>query len=214
MSEIETEPPATAGVDRRKALKRIAAGGAVAWTAPTLLSSKAHAVEFIPGGCTAKCTPIIAPPSASGVSASVCCGATIVNRFVRATYAIVPNCPCSPLVAARITNSVATYTGPITGTVTNMEIVTNANSGSSVDLCLRLPASIINPTGSVPPGTISIRHTYIAFCQDRAGRTIDRNCTAVDVAFSWNPGFAACGAAGGVSGVTSSVGGCTDTCIP
>ena len=45
------------GFDRRSALKKAAAAGTIAWTAPTILSETAHAVQILPGGCTAKCTP-------------------------------------------------------------------------------------------------------------------------------------------------------------
>lgn len=42
------------GIGRRSALTKAAAAGAVVWSAPTVLSSTAQAVEFL-GACTAKC---------------------------------------------------------------------------------------------------------------------------------------------------------------
>jgi hypothetical protein len=57
MSETTTESEVNPNrIDRRSALKKAAVGGAIAWTAPTVLSSKVSAVEFI-DGCTAKCAP-------------------------------------------------------------------------------------------------------------------------------------------------------------
>ena len=46
------------GIDRRSALKKAAVAGAIAWTAPAILSSHVHATDFIPGTmCTARCLP-------------------------------------------------------------------------------------------------------------------------------------------------------------
>lgn len=45
------------GIDRRSALKKAAVAGAIGWVAPAILSDTAHAVEVLPGGCTAKCQP-------------------------------------------------------------------------------------------------------------------------------------------------------------
>ena len=54
----------SSGMDRRSALKKVAVGGAIAWTAPTVLSSKASAA---PGGfCTPKCFPGQSAPNVTG----------------------------------------------------------------------------------------------------------------------------------------------------
>jgi hypothetical protein len=45
------------GFDRRAALKKAAAAGAITWVAPSIVSDKALAVDSLPGGCTAKCAP-------------------------------------------------------------------------------------------------------------------------------------------------------------
>lgn len=52
----KTDDLLSTGLDRRSMLKKAAVGGAIAWTAPALLSSRASAVDFI-GACTAKCAP-------------------------------------------------------------------------------------------------------------------------------------------------------------
>lgn len=53
MNEIIQEDPVTASIDRRSALKKVAIGGAIAWSAPTLMSSRASASEV--AFCTPKC---------------------------------------------------------------------------------------------------------------------------------------------------------------
>lgn len=57
MEWFPRRPPSTSGIDRRSALKKVAAAGAIAWVAPSIISNTAHAVDFLPGGCTEKCAP-------------------------------------------------------------------------------------------------------------------------------------------------------------
>lgn len=57
MADLDTT---RSGIDRRTLIKRSAAAGAVAWVAPTVLATPAHAVDFIPGTtCTLKCVPVV-----------------------------------------------------------------------------------------------------------------------------------------------------------
>jgi hypothetical protein len=65
MSDIleQTETP-SGGFDRRSALKKAAVAGAVAWTAPMVLSSRASAAGD--GFCTPKCDPETTPVLLAG----------------------------------------------------------------------------------------------------------------------------------------------------
>jgi hypothetical protein len=64
----ETSGALTDPMDRRSALKKAAAAGAIAWTAPMILSSTAHA-DHDPAGngvCTPSCAPGAFTPTFSG----------------------------------------------------------------------------------------------------------------------------------------------------
>lgn len=54
---IEQTESTPNGIDRRSALKKVAVGGAVAWSVPTVLSSRVSAAG---DACTLKCAPDIA----------------------------------------------------------------------------------------------------------------------------------------------------------
>jgi len=58
-------------IDRRKALQKAAVAGAVAWSAPLILSETAHAQ---PGVCTPKCRPA-GTPALGAATANVTCDA-------------------------------------------------------------------------------------------------------------------------------------------
>jgi hypothetical protein len=95
---VEQTEPSPGGIDRRSALKKAAVAGAVAWTAPMVLSSRVSAGD---GFCTPKCDPDTAPTVLSGcaycldgnskvpkltlgvegVGACGACGGTSVTRF-------------------------------------------------------------------------------------------------------------------------------------
>ncbi len=54
MTEI-TDTSERSALDRRSAIKKVAVGGAIAWTAPAVLSSRVSAQEVT---CTPKCRPV------------------------------------------------------------------------------------------------------------------------------------------------------------
>lgn len=82
------------GIDRRSALKKAAAAGAIAWTAPTILSETARAQT--PGTCTPKCLPL---GSGTGLARAV---ATCTGQGLTRTITLNVNlsgiqtftCPC------------------------------------------------------------------------------------------------------------------------
>ena len=93
-------------MDRRSMLRRAAVSGAIAWTAPTVMSETAHAVDFLPGTtCTAKCSPTIGSGSQVGGQLEVlACQQTFFSQIVRARATLTTTgieCPCggSPTVA-------------------------------------------------------------------------------------------------------------------
>ena len=77
-------------VDRREALKKSAAAGAVAWVAPTLVSSRALAQD---GVCTPKCAPLGTPTYTTSGPTGSCGGSYIVTIVINPVQGSV-TCPC------------------------------------------------------------------------------------------------------------------------
>lgn len=97
MNADHSTPP---GIDRRGALRKAAVGGAIAWTAPTLLTSHAVAQTF--DVCSAPCAPVEVSDVTVSVSVDIePCGAgnpgdQAVFGAVTQTAATGAPCPCSP----------------------------------------------------------------------------------------------------------------------
>jgi hypothetical protein len=135
------------GIDRRSALKKAAVAGTVAWTAPTILSSKTHAVEFI-DGCTAKCQPNNQATVSFTVEVEPCIAGTppgqqVVRGVVTQEGSAGQPCPCSQ---------------------GNIQIV-NPTPGQIVPLA---------PNPGNWDGVLSVGVNIICF--DRAGNEIIVNC--------------------------------------
>ncbi len=89
-------------LNRRAALTKVAAGGAVAWSAPTILSSRALAVDV--SACTARCAPF----DTTGVTVSISVeiepctpgspGQEPVFGTITQTASSGAPCPCSPSI--------------------------------------------------------------------------------------------------------------------
>lgn len=82
------------GVDRRSALKKAAAAGAISWVAPAMISESARAQT--PGTCTPKCLPL---GSGTGLArGSATCDGTGVRRVITFTVNLTGvqtfTCPC------------------------------------------------------------------------------------------------------------------------
>jgi hypothetical protein len=114
-------PDTTTGIDRRSALKKAAAAGAIAWTAPTILSNTAHAQT--PGTCTPKCLPL---GSGSGLAtASATCTGNGIRRTITLNIDLSAvqtfTCPCGgqPTVTSRTcTSNVGSCNVGAGGTIT------------------------------------------------------------------------------------------------
>jgi hypothetical protein len=92
-----TEQPAPltpSGIDRRSVLKKVAVGGAVAWAAPTVLSTRASAQE----ACTLKCAPVGGVVVSASVRVSPCGpgapGTQPVNGVITSISATPDSCGC------------------------------------------------------------------------------------------------------------------------
>jgi hypothetical protein len=185
MSEIDettgTEPATKpGGVDRRAALKKVAIGGAVAWTAPTLLSSTASAqVPF----CTPKCEPT--PAIFVNIVAALYCN-TNGAKWVQIRFGLNGvTCPCGGsgdpvLVLATVSGGNATVKPESTfGTIIIGGPGNGALGNGSYDGSIRFQTS----------------------CVDRDGDTIVRFCTYT-YSFTFSPGDGPCSQGTNVGAVT------------
>lgn len=109
------------GLDRRSALKKAAAAGAIAWTAPTILSNDAHAQT--PGTCTPKCLPIGAGTGLARASAT--CSGQGVNRTITLLVDLSAvqtfTCPCggdATVISTSCTSNVGTCSVGDGGSIT------------------------------------------------------------------------------------------------
>jgi len=95
MSQITEQAEATsAGIDRRSALRKVAIGGAVAWSAPAVLSSRVSAQE----ACTGKCAPVGGVVVSATIRISECepgaPGTQPVNGVITSITAEADSCGC------------------------------------------------------------------------------------------------------------------------
>lgn len=94
------------GIDRRAALKKVAVGGAVAWAAPTVLSSRVSAQE----ACTLKCAPVGGVVITATVTISVCAdgipaGQQPVNGVIGSITAEAGSCGCGGTPTVELLNA-------------------------------------------------------------------------------------------------------------
>ncbi len=129
LPDHEPESAGRPGIDRRAALKKAAAAGAVAWTAPIVLSSTASAQVV----CTLACAPTVAT-TVTGTATSQPCVAGIPPGQQPILFVITINtgggatCPCGgnptflvvPSIVTAVQNQpgTSTRTFPVTITVT------------------------------------------------------------------------------------------------
>jgi hypothetical protein len=78
------------GIDRRSALKKVAVGGAVAWAAPTVLSSRVSAQE----ACTLKCAPIGGLSVSVDILIAACVPGTAVVGTIADIELVLGSCGC------------------------------------------------------------------------------------------------------------------------
>lgn len=174
-----TETPAPERVDRRSALKKAAAAGTIVWAAPTVLSSTAHAAEFIPGTpCTLKCTPD--PVINFGADVTLDCQ-TNGAKWALLTFSVgSAGCPCA---AGGSVVSLGSGVSPQPSEI--KETTFDPASGTGTIL--------IGGSGQGALGN----GTYLAFfffcvqCDDRSGDTLRRSCQT-GVSFTFQPANGPC----------------------
>jgi hypothetical protein len=171
--------------DRRSAIKKAAVAGALVWTAPVVLSSKAAAIDFIPGTtCTLKCLP---NPNVS-INANTqlyCTGAgrkwAQINFTVNQTV-----CPCGG------GGSSVAYGGLVSPNPADIKEI-SYDPGTNTGF-VRVGGM---GSGALGDGNYALRILYCVQCFDRDGDTLSRLCQ-VDVAFTFHPGDGNCSLPGNV----------------
>ena len=139
-------PDIKPSLDRRSALKRAAAAGAIAWSVPTVVSQTARAAD---GVCTPQC---LAQSSGTvTATASLTCGGAGVNRNVTLQVTLTGQptvtCPCGG--TAQVSTNVTANNVPVT------------LSGNVITV----------PLGRGSGGVTAVRVTYSATCIDGSGDT-------------------------------------------
>ena len=135
--------------DRRSALKKAAVAGAVAWTAPVVLSSGASAMD---GTCTPKCLPAVG--SSLTWAGTGCQGNSVLTLQYRYST---PTCPCggdAVLGALQLSSTAGTATesgGIVTVTIASFSI----------------------------PSEFTLTVVQAASCSDRADDPCASTCTTV-----------------------------------
>ena len=206
MAEAQT------GIDRRSAIKKAAAAGAIVWTAPTVLSQAASAQTGTP--CTPKCSPATfttVPLSGYGY----CNGNGKKALFIYPTPGSGAfSCPCGGAVDLflAVQGSWDRHAGSCTGNVTT-NVSAKLCDGSSVGapfpgqgICLEAFAGAVG--NSYFTGII----TAFVTCTDRSGDQVGSQCQYL-ACVQYNPGSSNC------TGQISNVGsanqtGCQEFCIP
>lgn len=78
--------------DRRSVLRKAATAGAIVWAAPTILSSRVSAVDFLDGVCTAKCAAQF--PGGTALTVRQLCFAPDPTDVVEIVGTAFHDCPC------------------------------------------------------------------------------------------------------------------------
>jgi hypothetical protein len=174
------------GLDRRSALKKAAVAGAVAWTAPTILSSEAHAVELI-GACTAKCAPN--PTIAVGGTSFLFCN-TNGAKWVRLTFSVSGIvCPCE--VGGAAASFLGGDVSPNPAEVKSVTYDAGTNTGSII-----IGGS---GNGALGNGSYEAALNFCVQCNDRSNPpdVISRRCTTL-IDFTFQPADGPCSDAANV----------------
>jgi len=153
MSGGPTEP--SDGVDRRRLLKRAAAAGAIAWTAPVVLSDRVSAQV---GTCTPKCVPQSAGTATA--IASISCTGNGNNRVVIVTVQLTAQPSYSCLCGG---------TATVTGRTVTVNRGTLTVAGGANTFVVNL--------GRGSPGVLDVFVNESVTCVDRSGDNCTRSCT-------------------------------------
>jgi hypothetical protein len=144
------------GFDRRAALKRGAAAGAIVWAAPLVTTSPARAAD---GTCTPKCVPSASATVSAGAGSlsGLRCGYPLTVQITNQV------CPCNPTAALGHTWG----TGPTVDTG-DIESVVATPNGTLTFLVRQLTGD----TTSVITGQVTLTG-----CSDKAGDGCPRTYT-------------------------------------
>lgn len=156
MHDESTSVDQSPGFNRRSALKKAAVAGAVVWTAPVLLSESAQAVQFLDGGCTAKCGP----------------SATVSVTGSATTRGCVTGTPGQEGVTALINAGTSAGGGSCGCDATAVVVVTSPAAGD--------PFEVRPKPNNANQGEFDVTATIS--CEDRDGNTITKTCSAVATA--------------------------------
>lgn len=155
----------SSGIDRRSALKRVAVGGAIAWTAPALMSSSVSAVQLF-DGCTAKCGAVGSATIRGSASIQACLEG--IEPGQQGLRAILNN-------DAMVTSGASCGCGE-----TEVAIIAPVPGTETIDVAR--------------PGN-DLRETALEFlieieitCTDRAGNTLISSCTGTGRVICPGPG--------------------------
>jgi hypothetical protein len=154
---------ADAEISRRKALKRIGAGAAIAWTAPVLVSTAyAQTAGSAPPGCTVTATLSGAnenPPNASPATGTTNISVDPVSNTV--TFTLTFSGLLAPSTAAHIHQAPVGVNGPVVVPLTIPLGVTSATATGTAtpitpfqvkDICANPSGFYVNVHSSVFPG--------------------------------------------------------------
>ena len=228
-------------MDRRSALKKAAAAGAIAWTAPMILSSTAHAVNVGNGVCTPKCAipsftaTISARDACDGEEAAIQASIGTANKIAILVFDIAPTvpvtvCPCdanAPLVEVYLPPGTLFYknNGKIGNQVQYdlnppkcVPYVSSPSNNTSINYPGK-PKEIVvfNSGGAMGDGwyTASGPICISVGCRDEVGGDmVYRKCN-YNLCFNYTPSSSICTIAGPpLQSVFSQVGACTVGCDP
>lgn len=191
--EHDTAPKS--GIDRRSALKKVAVGGAVAWSAPALLSSTASAVDE--GYCTPKCYP--SPDVSFDANSTLYCPDN-GQKWVEVSFTIGGStCPCGN-----------------EGRTLELLLVTVVSGNAEFKLSTFDPATGSGTlvfggrgNGALSNGTYTAGAIFRTTCIDRDGTPIALSCRQT-FSFGFSPSSGPCSAGENVGSVTEG----TLTCDP
>ena len=205
------------GIDRRSALKKAAAGGAIAWAAPTILSSR---VSAAPPACTIKCCPQTA--GSFLVTAFEACPTGSAGRkafYVQATNpGSVVSCPCggSPanIIVSTDVNGWTRHGSPLQpdgtcriGQALDGINVTTGDVNGVASIIFDKPSG-----GAIPQGCFRGPFIVKAECTDRDGDVCQITCLYT-ANITYIPNAGSCVDAGTIGGGVAFLEGCTTACL-
>ena len=184
--------------DRRSLIKKAAVAGTLVWAAPVVLSSKAAAVDFIPGtNCTLKCLPN--PNISIDANTMLYCPGP-GRKWAQINFTVNEAvCPCGG------GGSSVAYGGSVSPNPADIKQI-SYDPGTNTGF-IRVGGM---GTGSLGDGTYNLTILYCVQCQDRDGDTLSRLCS-VQITFEFHPGDGNCSIPGNVGPAVLTGQGCNES---